>query len=102
MDENAPLAQSSIDSYGGFSPSAAAMSTIQTYNYILYKYRKEFEDAMNHDPSTDRQYQRELRKVAKEKRIAAEREKFEREEAAKREFEQATEIIQENTTITNI
>ena len=67
MDENAPMPDSGSDSVVGNSVSAAASSTMRTYNFIFNKYRAEFEAAMNYDPKSDRKFQNEMRKLAREK-----------------------------------
>ena len=67
MDENAPMPDSGIDSAVGNSVSAAAASTMRTYNFIFNKYRAEFEAAMNYDEKKDRKYQNQMRKLAREK-----------------------------------
>ena len=67
MDENAPMPDSGTDSAVGNSVSAAAASTMRTYNFIFNKYRAEFEAAMNYDEKKDRKYQNQMRKLAREK-----------------------------------
>jgi hypothetical protein len=67
MDENAPIPHSSADSYLGYSDSSAAASAMKTYNFIFNKYRDEFNAALNYNEKNDRKFQREMRKLAKER-----------------------------------
>lgn len=67
MDENAAFPQSSIDFYNGYSDARAAESLIKTYSFILAKYKSEFENALNYDEKNDKKFQKEMRKLAREK-----------------------------------
>ena len=101
MDENAPIAQGSSDSYSDGSPSAAATSAIKTYNYIFQKYRREFEESLTYDESKDRKHQKEMRKVARERQRQAEIDQIERDNAAKRSFEDFKERVKERGIVTS-
>ena len=101
MDENAPIAQGSSDSYSDGSPSAAATSAIKTYNYIFQKYRREFEESLTYDESKDRKHQKEMRKVARERQRQAEIDQIERDNAAKRTFEDFKERVKEKGIVTS-
>lgn len=101
MDENAPIAQGSSDSYSDGSPSAAATSAIKTYNYIFQKYRREFEESLTYDESKDRKHQKEMRKVARERQRQAEIDQIERDNAAKRSFEDFKERVKEKGIVTS-
>jgi len=67
MDENAPFPHSGSDSFNGYSDAAVAASTMKAYNFILAKYRNEFEAALNYDEKNDKKFQKEMRKLAREK-----------------------------------
>ena len=67
MDENAPLPSNSADSFNGYSDAAVAASTMKTYNFILAKYRDEFQAALNYDEKKDRKYQNQMRRLARER-----------------------------------
>lgn len=67
MDENAALPRGSVDLFNGYSDAAVAASAINTYSFILHKYRDEFQAALNYDEKKDRKYQNEMRKIAKER-----------------------------------
>ena len=101
MEENAPIAQGSSDSYSDGSPSAAATSAIKTYNYIFQKYRREFEESLTYDESKDRKHQKEMRKVARERQRQAEIDQIERDNAAKRSFEDFKERVKEKGIVTS-
>lgn len=101
MDENAPIAQGSSDSYSDGSPSAAATSAIKTYNYIFQKYRREFEESLTYDESKDRKHQKEMRKVARERQRQAEIDQIERDNAAKRSFEDFKERVKEKGIVSS-
>ena len=101
MDENAPIAQGSSDSYSDGSPSAAATSAIKTNNYIFQKYRREFEESLTYDESKDRKHQKEMRKVARERQRQAEIDQIERDNAAKRSFEDFKERVKEKGIVTS-
>ena len=101
MEENAPIAQGSSDSYSDGSPSAAATSAIKTYNYIFQKYRREFEESLTYDESKDRKHQKEMRKVARERQRQAEIDQIERDNAAKQSFEDFKERVKEKGIVTS-
>jgi len=101
MDENAPIAQGSSDSYSDGSPSAAATSAIKTYNYIFQKYRREFEESLTYDESKDRKHQKEMRKVARERQRQAEIDQIERDNAAKQSFEDFKNRVKEKGIVTS-
>jgi hypothetical protein len=67
MDENVPLPSNSVDSFNGYSDAAVAASTMKTYNFILAKYRDEFQAALNYDEKKDRKYQNQMRRLARER-----------------------------------
>jgi hypothetical protein len=67
MDENAPLPSNSVDAFNGYSDAAVAASTMKTYNFILAKYRDEFQAALNYDEKKDRKYQNQMRRLARER-----------------------------------
>lgn len=67
MDENAPIPSVAIDSYVGLSDADAAASTMKTYNFIFNKYRDEFNAALNYNEKNDRKFQKEMRKLARER-----------------------------------
>lgn len=67
MDENAPLPSNSVDCFNGYSDAAVAASTMKTYNFILAKYRDEFQAALNYDEKKDRKYQNQMRKLERER-----------------------------------
>jgi hypothetical protein len=101
MDERTPIAQSSVDSYDGNAPSATASSTMKTYNFILNKYRAEFERALTYDESKDRKHQKDMRKLAREKQRQAEIDQIERDNAAKQNFEDFKERVKQKGIVTN-
>jgi hypothetical protein len=102
MDENAPIAQSSVDSYDGNCPSAVASSTMRTYNFILNKYRSEFERALVYDEKSDKKYQREMRKLQKQKDLVIAQQRKVEEAKKKTEFEDFKRRVVENKIVTSI
>ena len=40
---------------------------MKTYNFILAKYRDEFQAALNYDEKKDRKYQNQMRRLARER-----------------------------------
>ena len=101
MDENAHLPSNSADSFNGCSDAAVAASTMKTYNFILAKYRNEFQAALNYDESKDRKHQKEMRKVARERQRQAEIDQIERDNAAKQNFEDFKERVKDKGIVTS-
>jgi hypothetical protein len=102
MDERTPIAQSSVDSYDGSSPSAAASSTMKTYNFIFNKYRSEFQRALTYDEKSDKKYQREMRKLQKQKDLVIAQQREVEEAKKKTEFEDFKRRVVENKIVTSI
>jgi hypothetical protein len=102
MDERTPIAQSSVDSYDGNAPSATASSTMKTYNFILNKYRSEFERALVYDEKKDKKYQREMRKLQKEKDLVIAQQREVEEAKKKAETEDFKRRVVENKIVTSI
>lgn len=102
MDERTPIAQGSVDCYDGNAPSATASSTMKTYNFILNKYRSEFERALAYDEKKDKKYQREMRKLQKEKDLVIAQQREAEEVKKKAETEDFKRRVVENKIVTSI